>query len=123
MIKRYLAVALCAFALTWAPLASAQQVSATRLDLILNDVATTQAQNATYWYGGRGTLMVEAAVWGGGSVTLEYQSPQGTWIVAGAEGIVTQNSLVGFELPPGYVRATRATATGVYAYIFGSLVK
>lgn len=98
-------------------------VSNTRLDLILNDTATTQARNATYWEGGRGTFIVEAGTWGGGSVTLEYQSPQGTWIVAGPEGIVTQNALVGFELPPGYIRATRATATGVYAYIFGSLVR
>lgn len=122
-MKRIIAIALCAFALAWAPLASAQQVSSTRLDLILNDVAATQAQNTTYWYGGRGTFIVEAGTWGGGSVTLEWQSPQGTWIVAGPEGIVTQNALVGFELPPGYIRATRATATGVYAYIFGSLVK
>lgn len=100
-----------------------EAVSNTRLDLILNDTATTQARNATYWEGGRGTMMVEAGSWGGGSVTLEYQSPQGTWIVAGPEGIITQNGLVGFELPPGYVRATRATATGVYCYIFGSLIR
>lgn len=99
------------------------EISNTRLDLISDDVAATQAINTTYWNGGRGTFIVEAGTWGGGSVTLEWQSPQGTWIVAGPEGIVTQNALVGFELPPGYIRATRATATGVYAYILGSLVK
>lgn len=93
-----------------------------RLDLIVNDVAATQGAHATYWTGGRGSFVVEASSWGGGSVTLEYQSPRGTWIAVGSEAVMTADGIAGFELAPGFLRATRATATGVYAYVIGSKI-
>ncbi len=93
------------------------------LPLIVNDVAGTAAADIT-WLGGRGTFMVESSVWGGGSVTLQYQSPHGTFInVDSTNAVFTANGMIDVELPPGVVKAVRATATGVYAYLIGTRVE
>lgn len=65
------------------------------------------------WGGGRG-MFSAVATWGGGSVQLQYMGPDGTtWLNVGAA--LTANGLATFELPPGLIRATVATATAVYA--------
>ncbi len=94
-----------------------------QLPLIANDVAATAAGDYT-WLGGRGWFIAEAAAWGGGSVKLQYQTPQGTWVDIDATNLsLTANSLYGFEAPPGPMRAVRTTATGVYAWVKGTRVQ
>ncbi len=92
-----------------------------RLTLMANDVAAADNTLATLWPGGRGIFMAEAT-WGGGSVKLQYKSPQGTWIDVGAAATLTANGMVMVELPPGVVKVVRATATAVYAWLMGTRV-
>jgi hypothetical protein len=81
-----------------------------RLDLLSNASATGAGFT---WPGGKGLFMVEAT-WGGGTVKLQIQSPNSTWIDV-PSGSFTANGMFGFELPPGQIRANVATATAVYA--------
>ena len=95
-----------------------------RLDLAVNNVlyVTTNGVDAP-WYGGRGTLIVESSAWGGGSVALQYLSPNGTWIGVDASlANFTANGMVDFELPPGKIRVLITTATAVYAYVLGTRI-
>jgi hypothetical protein len=91
-----------------------------RLLLMSNDTAAAHHPDY-YWAGGRGIFMV-TATWGGGSVKLQYQAPDGTWFDVGAAATLTANSMVMVELPPGNVKVVKATATGVYAWLIGTLV-
>lgn len=69
------------------------------------------------WSGGAGTFSAEAT-WGGGTVTLQVQSGNGTWIAVGSDTTMTANAIAGFILPKGAViRALIATATVVFAYV------
>lgn len=65
------------------------------------------------WDGGKGLFMAEAT-FGGGSVGLEIQTPNGTWVALitalTADGVST------FSAPRGKLRASVATATAAYAY-------
>lgn len=70
------------------------------------------------WPGGTGVMYAEAT-WGGGTVKLQTQSPNGTWMDVGAGVTFTANGIGGFLLPAGPIRATCATATAVYAYVVG----
>lgn len=91
------------------------------LQLIVNDAAATAGSIDTKWMGGRGWFVVEAGAWGGGSVKLQFRSPNGTYIDIDATNLsLTANGVYGFEAPPGELRAVRATATGVYAYAIGT---
>jgi len=92
------------------------------LPLIVNDAAATSNTAATLWRGGRGGFVVEAGSWGGGSVKLQYKSPNGTLIDV-ADSAATTNDVRMFELPPGELKAVASVATGVYAYIVGSGVR
>lgn len=83
-----------------------------RVDLVSNASATG---NGMTFVGGRSAFIAEAT-FGGGTVKLQAQSPQGTWIdVSG--GSLTANGFVLLDLPPGQYRANIATATAVYAWL------
>jgi hypothetical protein len=82
-----------------------------RLDLAVNVSSTSGSQ---IWPGGRGVFMVEAT-WGGGTVKLQIQDPQGTWIDVPSASF-TANGMMNFDLPPGQIQASITTATAVYAY-------
>jgi hypothetical protein len=84
-----------------------------RLDLVTNAAATG---NSVIWPGGIGVFMAESAAWGGGSASLQFKGPNGTWIDAGTDTTLTANGGGVFELPPGEIRcAIAGGATGVYA--------
>lgn len=94
------------------------------LPLIANDVAATAGSIGTKWMGGRGWFSAEATAWGGGSVKLQWKSPNGTYIDIDATNLnFTANNVYGFEAPPGELRAVRSTATGVYAYAIGTRIR
>ncbi len=92
------------------------------LPLMVNSVAATAGSGDTKWMGGRGTFMAEAT-FGGGSVKLQYKTPNGTFVDIGTGGSLTANGLIGFELPPGELKVVVVTATAVYAYVIGSRVQ
>lgn len=84
-------------------------------DLVL---ATNGVVNASqqFWNGGRGVLLGEASVYG--TIKLEYQSPNGTWLDTGIS--LAANGMAGVELPPGKVRANITGTTAAYVYLYGS---
>lgn len=83
--------------------------------LIANDVVPT---GVLQWEGGNGAFYAEGT-FGGGSVRLQTQSPNGTWMDVGAGTTLTANGVGGFSLPAGSIRALVATATAVFAYAVG----
>lgn len=82
-----------------------------RATLLENASATGSAK---MWPGGRGVFMAEAT-WGGGTVKLQMQTPNGTFVDV-ASASLTANGTVAFDAPPGQIKAHVATATAVYAY-------
>lgn len=68
------------------------------------------------WPGGRGDFRVEAT-FGGGSVSLQCQAPNGTAIAVSTATTLSTNGRATFELGPGLIRAAVTTATGVYAQV------
>jgi uncharacterized membrane protein AbrB (regulator of aidB expression) len=94
------------------------------LALIVNDVVATTGTVGTKWHGGRGTFIVEATAWNAGTVTLQYRSPNGTFITVDAtNAVLSANGMVGIELPPGEIRAaSNGLPTGVYAWLIGTRV-
>ena len=83
--------------------------------LIENDVAAATSYD---WQGGQGMFTAEAT-WGGGSVRLQVQTLNGTWVDVGSDTTMTANGAAGFSLPAGKIRALVATSTAVYAYVVG----
>jgi hypothetical protein len=80
---------------------------------------------AQLWGGGRG-IFTAAGTFGGTSVTLEYLGPNNTtWLPvramdpAGVQTTVAlaDSGMIGFELPPGSIRAvaTGGTPTALFA--------
>lgn len=91
-----------------------------RLDLILNDAGASVAKD---WQGGAGLFTAEGT-FGGGSVALQIQTANSTWVAVNAEGTLTPISLTAagsanFKAPAGPLRAVPTTATAVYAYATG----
>ena len=83
-----------------------------------SNISATPATVFT-WPGGVGMFSAEAT-WGGGTVSLEFKTPNGTWIAVGADTTLTANGGAGFLLPAGTeIRAAVTTATAVYAYAIG----
>lgn len=79
--------------------------------LLSNASATSSASK---WPGGKGVFAVKAT-FGGGSVALQMRLPDGvTWFTP-ADGSLTADGAVIFELPPCDIRALVTTATAVYA--------
>ena len=82
---------------------------------IADSVSATTGQFT--WVGGAGTLSVEAT-WGGGTVTFQTMTNNGTWLTVGPDTTFTANGIAGFILPVGaQVRLLIATATAVVAYM------
>ncbi|UOF83099.1 hypothetical protein [Caudoviricetes sp.] len=79
--------------------------------LLSNASATGTGVN---WQGGRGVFTVEAT-FGGGTVTLQFQTLNGTWVAVDGCALTAAGTKA-FDLPPGPIRAAVATATAVYAY-------
>lgn len=90
----------------------------TIITLANNESATT---GAVSWEGGAGTFSAEAT-WGGGSVSLQTQTGNGTWVAVGTDTTMTANGIAGFILPRGaLIRVAIVTATAVYAYVVPGL--
>ena len=96
---------------------------ARRAQYTLAENASPGAQTGVDWQGGRGVLFCEAT-WGGGSVALEQQSPNGTWVpvdkLAGTAVTLSTNGAIPFETCAGPIRVNITTATAVYAYVVGT---
>jgi len=85
----------------------------TRVDLVSNVGAGNGV--AMPIQAGKYAFMAEAT-FGGGSVALQIQDPQGTWLpVTGST--FAANGMVILELPAGLVRAVVVTATAAYAWL------
>jgi hypothetical protein len=81
-----------------------------RIDFFIN--ASAGNSTAQFWRGGKVGFYAEAT-WSGGSVQLQFQSPQGTWINV-ANGSLSANGVLILELPPGQYRAVGTTASAIY---------
>ncbi len=84
----------------------------TRIDLLSNAAAGNGAAfnlNVGGWY-----ALIAEATWGGGSVKLQVQSPQGTWIDVTSSS-QSANGMVLLQLPPGQYRGVVTTSTAAYA--------
>lgn len=75
------------------------------------------------WKGGKGVFTAEAT-WGGGTVKLDMQTVNGTWVTVinpnGNAVSLTANGAITFETCAGQIRVNVATATAVYAYAIGN---
>jgi hypothetical protein len=71
-------------------------------------------QPAVKWNGGKMALVAEGT-FGGGSIKLQLQSPQGTWIDV-PSSTLSANGILIIDVPAGQVRAVTATGTAFYAY-------
>lgn len=84
--------------------------------LIENDVAAAASYD---WQGGQGMFTAEAGAWNAGTVRLQTQTLNGTWVDVGTDTTMSANGAAGFSLPAGKIRPLIAGATGVYAYAVG----
>lgn len=85
-----------------------------RLDLLTNSAPATGSD--FYAPSGKYAFMIEANFGGGGSVKLQVQNPQGTWVdVDGASALA--NKMIPLDLPAGRYRAVGVTATAIYAQL------
>lgn len=84
------------------------------LTLLENSGAATSAGKD--WGGGYGCLFGEGS-FNGGSMALEAQTPNGTWIAVGTATTLTANGLGGFFLPECKIRVVTTLGTGFYAYV------
>lgn len=86
-----------------------------KLQLLSNASATGSAFT---WFGGDGVFVVEGTIAVDSSVSLEFQTPQGTWISVSDQTVLFQNAKGDFQLPGAQVRAAvTGTVSGVYAYV------
>lgn len=83
------------------------------LILCQNASATTPAQS---WMGGSG-VFTASATFGGGTVKLQFQGDDGSWIDVGPYTTLTAAGGGVFTLPPCQIRVNIATATAVFARV------
>lgn len=93
-----------------------------RLDLMASGIPQTGNGNSFDWPGGRGVLLVEAGA--GGTVGLQTQGPNGTWIpiihfATTTDIAVAVGKMANFEIHAGPIRAVAAVATGVVCSVIG----
>ena len=82
----------------------------------LAENASATPPGDTVWPGGTGMFTGEAT-FGGGSITLQVLTPNGTWVAVGSDTTLTAAGAAGFILPNGArIRASIAIATAVFAY-------
>ncbi len=69
-----------------------------------------------FWSGGRGTFMVEGT-FGGGTVTLQVEGPNGTAIDVGDDVTFTAAGVGNFDLAPCRIKAavSGGSPSGLYA--------
>lgn len=82
---------------------------------LLTDASETGSWNT--WIGGAG-VFTAAGTFGGATVTLQYQGPDGsTAIDMGDDTTLTEAGGGGFVFPPGQIRAevSGGTPSGLYA--------
>jgi len=84
------------------------------LTLLENSGAATSAEKD--WGGGYGCLFGEGS-FGGGTLRLEAQTPNGTWVAVGATTTLSANGLGGFFLPECKIRVVATLGTGFFAYV------
>jgi hypothetical protein len=77
--------------------------------------------SAVVWPGGQMYFTAEAT-FGGGTVKLQLQSQNGTWLDV-PSGSLTANGIVSLTVPAGNIRANVATATAVYAYAVANPIR
>lgn len=63
--------------------------------------------------GGKFMFMAEGT-WGGGSIKLQTQTANGTWVDV-ASSTLSANGTLSVDLPAGLIRGVIATASAVYA--------
>ena len=73
--------------------------------------ATTPAQ---LWMGGTG-VFTASATFGGGTVKLQFQADDDSWVDVGPYTTLTAAGGGVFTLPPCQIRVNIATATAVFA--------
>lgn len=62
-------------------------------------------------------IFTAKATWGGGTVKLQMQNPNGDWLDVSGGSLTADGTSASLRLPPGQYRANIATATAVYAYL------
>lgn len=68
------------------------------------------------WGGGYGCLFGEGT-FSGGSLTLQVQTPRGTWIPVGTATTLSAAGLATFFLPECRIRVVATTGSGFFAYV------
>ena len=86
--------------------------------VLISNGSDATDQVAVVWPGGP-CYFVSEATWGGGSNTLSYKSPNGTWINV-PSGAHTADTITALTIPAGEVRVTVVTATAVYSYLIAN---
>ena len=94
------------------------------LPLVASGTVATANSVQTLWQGGRGYFAAESSSWGGGSVKLQWRTPNGTYIDIDATNLnFTANGVYGFEAPPGELKAAVThSPTALYAWAFGTRI-
>ena len=84
--------------------------------LVINGVGGGVPQN---WPGGIGVFSAVSSNWNSGTVTLEYEGPDGiTFVVAGTNATCTANCGGVFYLPAGKIEAVLSgSPTALYASV------
>jgi hypothetical protein len=88
-----------------------------RVALLENGSATGTQQS---WLGGYGAVYAEGT-FGGATLTLQVQSPNGTWLNVGPDTTFTGNGLGGFFVPAGAIRiaVSGGSPSALYVYVDG----
>lgn len=71
--------------------------------VLLENASATGAERD--WPGGRGAFYAEGN-FGGATVKLQVESPNGSWLDVGTDVTLTSPGVGGFELPRGGIRAS-----------------
>lgn len=89
-------------------------MSNTQRETLLENASATGS--GVVFKGGPSSFMATAA-FGGGTVKLQLQMPNGTWVDVAGGSLTAAGATAVLWLPPGTYRANVATATAVYAYL------
>jgi hypothetical protein len=86
--------------------------------LVNDGTVATEDTVETWWQGGPGFFVAESSNWGGGSVTLQWRTPNGTYITVGSAAVLSANGCVAVNLPRGCVKAlVSGTPADFFVYL------
>ena len=93
-----------------------------RLDLMTSGIPQTGNGNSFDWPGGRGVFICEAL--SGGTVGLQVQGPNGTWIpvihfATTTDIAIASGKMANFEIQAGPIRAVAGVNTGCVCSVTG----